>query len=158
MELVTAASGVKVTGSAAKSVLDLAKELGVLTGQALATNLASSTSNWTLVSRAKPSAASTSPKAPMPAFAGGFVGLTLGGLLSLLLELLWARQQGKLKPQAMLIRTFEIHLAWKLQFGICVEHRVPGCSTVKADVKRVLFLAGDERDGPVPRPAVSQAS
>ena len=37
MELVTAASGVKATGSAAKSVLDLAKELGVLTRQALAT-------------------------------------------------------------------------------------------------------------------------
>jgi hypothetical protein len=87
VELVTAASGVKVTGSAAKSVSDLAKELGVLTRQALATNLASSTSNWTLVSRANPSAASTSPRAPMLAFAGGFIGPTLGGSLSLSLEL-----------------------------------------------------------------------
>jgi succinoglycan biosynthesis transport protein ExoP len=52
-----------------------------------AANPASSTSNSTLVSRANPSAVSTSPKAPMLAFAGGFVGLTLGGLLSLLLEL-----------------------------------------------------------------------
>ncbi len=87
MELATTASGVKVAGSAAKSVLDLAKELSALIRQALSTNPASSTSNSTLVSRANPSAASTSPKAPMLAFAGGFVGLTLGGLLSLLLEL-----------------------------------------------------------------------
>ena len=87
MELATAASGVKVAGPTAKSVLDFAKELSALIRQALATNPVFNTSNSTFVSRPNPSAASTSPKAPMLAFAGGFVGLTLGGLLSLLLEL-----------------------------------------------------------------------
>lgn len=44
------------------------------------------TSNSTVVSRANPSAASTSPKAAVLAGGGGFVGLTLGGLLALFLE------------------------------------------------------------------------
>jgi uncharacterized protein involved in exopolysaccharide biosynthesis/MinD-like ATPase involved in chromosome partitioning or flagellar assembly len=44
------------------------------------------TSNSTIVSRANPSAAWSSSKAPMLAVAGGFVGLTLGGLLALFLE------------------------------------------------------------------------
>jgi succinoglycan biosynthesis transport protein ExoP len=44
------------------------------------------TSNSTVVSRANPSAAWSSSRAPMLAFAGGFVGFTLGGLLALLLE------------------------------------------------------------------------
>src|SRR4029077_312451 len=42
-----------------------------------ATNPALVTSNSTLVSSANPSAVSRSPKAPVLAFAGGFVGLTL---------------------------------------------------------------------------------
>jgi polysaccharide biosynthesis transport protein len=45
------------------------------------------TPNSTIASRANPSAASTSPKAKILAFAGGFAGLTLGSLLSLVLEL-----------------------------------------------------------------------
>jgi len=45
------------------------------------------TPNSTIASRANPSATSTSPKAKILAFAGGFVGLTVGSLLSLLLEL-----------------------------------------------------------------------
>lgn len=45
------------------------------------------TPNSTIASRANPSAASTSPKAKILAFAGGFAGLTLGSLLSVLLEL-----------------------------------------------------------------------
>jgi uncharacterized protein involved in exopolysaccharide biosynthesis/MinD-like ATPase involved in chromosome partitioning or flagellar assembly len=44
------------------------------------------TSNSTIVSRANPSVAWSSSKAPMLAVAGGFVGLTLGGLLALFLE------------------------------------------------------------------------
>jgi succinoglycan biosynthesis transport protein ExoP len=44
------------------------------------------TSNSTVVSRANPSAAWSSSKAPVLAFTGGFIGLTLGGLLALLLE------------------------------------------------------------------------
>src|SRR5205823_5530523 len=52
-----------------------------------AANPAFITSNSTLVSRANPSAAATSPRAPMLAFGGGFVGLTLGGLLAVFLEL-----------------------------------------------------------------------
>jgi uncharacterized protein involved in exopolysaccharide biosynthesis/MinD-like ATPase involved in chromosome partitioning or flagellar assembly len=43
-------------------------------------------SNSTVVSRANPSAAPSSSKAPVLAAAGGFVGLTLGNLLALLLE------------------------------------------------------------------------
>src|SRR5205807_1937479 len=43
--------------------------------------------NSTIASRANPSAAGTSSKAPMLAFAGGFVGLTLGGLFSVFLEI-----------------------------------------------------------------------
>jgi polysaccharide biosynthesis transport protein len=43
--------------------------------------------NSTIASRANPTAASTSSKTKTLAFAGGFVGLTLGSLLSLLLEL-----------------------------------------------------------------------
>jgi polysaccharide biosynthesis transport protein len=43
--------------------------------------------NSTIASRANASAASTSSKTKTLAFAGGFVGLTLGSLLSLLLEL-----------------------------------------------------------------------
>ena len=45
------------------------------------------TPNSTIASRANASATSTSPKAKMLAFAGGFAGLTLGSLLSVLLEL-----------------------------------------------------------------------
>jgi polysaccharide biosynthesis transport protein len=44
------------------------------------------TSNSTVVSRANPSAAWSSSKAPVLAVTGGFVGLILGGLLALLLE------------------------------------------------------------------------
>src|SRR5215469_2765144 len=51
-----------------------------------AANPAFITANSTVASRANASATSTSPKAPILAFGGGFVGLTLGGLLSLLLE------------------------------------------------------------------------
>jgi polysaccharide biosynthesis transport protein len=43
-------------------------------------------SNSTVISRASPSAASSSSKAPVLAAAGGFVGLTLSGLLALLIE------------------------------------------------------------------------
>jgi capsular exopolysaccharide synthesis family protein len=43
--------------------------------------------NSTIASRANPTAASTSSKTKTLAFEGGFVGLTLGSLLSLLLEL-----------------------------------------------------------------------
>jgi succinoglycan biosynthesis transport protein ExoP len=43
-------------------------------------------SNSTIISRANPSATSSSSKAPVLAGAGGFVGLTLGGLLALFLE------------------------------------------------------------------------
>jgi polysaccharide biosynthesis transport protein len=43
--------------------------------------------NATIASRANPSAAGTSSKAPILAFAGGFVGLTLGSLFSVLLEI-----------------------------------------------------------------------
>ena len=52
-----------------------------------AANPAFITPNSTIASRANASAASTSSKAKVLAFAGGFVGLTLGSLLSLLLEL-----------------------------------------------------------------------
>jgi uncharacterized protein involved in exopolysaccharide biosynthesis/Mrp family chromosome partitioning ATPase len=52
-----------------------------------AANPAFITPNSTIASRANPSAASTSPKAKILAFAGGFAGLTLGSLLSLLMEL-----------------------------------------------------------------------
>jgi Mrp family chromosome partitioning ATPase len=52
-----------------------------------AANPAFITSNSTIASRANPTAASTSSKTKTLAFAGGFVGLTLGSLLSLLLEL-----------------------------------------------------------------------
>jgi polysaccharide biosynthesis transport protein len=51
-----------------------------------AANPAFITPHSTIASRANPSAALTSAKAPMLAFGGGFVGLTLGSLLSLLLE------------------------------------------------------------------------
>ena len=44
------------------------------------------TSNSTVISRANPSATFSSSKAPVLAAAGGFVGLTLGGLLALLFE------------------------------------------------------------------------
>jgi polysaccharide biosynthesis transport protein len=44
------------------------------------------TSNSTVISRANPSAAWSPSKAPVLAAAGGFVGLTLGGLLALFLE------------------------------------------------------------------------
>jgi succinoglycan biosynthesis transport protein ExoP len=43
--------------------------------------------NATIASRANPSAAVTSSKAPVLSFVGGFVGLTLGSLLSVLFEL-----------------------------------------------------------------------
>jgi polysaccharide biosynthesis transport protein len=43
-------------------------------------------SNSTIISRANPLATSSSSKAPVLAGAGGFVGLTLGGLLALFLE------------------------------------------------------------------------
>jgi uncharacterized protein involved in exopolysaccharide biosynthesis/Mrp family chromosome partitioning ATPase len=52
-----------------------------------AANPAFITPNSTIASRANPSAALTSAKAPMLAFGGGFAGFTLGSLLSLLLEL-----------------------------------------------------------------------
>ncbi len=52
-----------------------------------AANPAFITPNSTIASRANPSATLTSPKAPILAFVGGFVGLTLGSLLALLLEL-----------------------------------------------------------------------
>jgi succinoglycan biosynthesis transport protein ExoP len=44
------------------------------------------TSNSTIVSRANPSAAWSSSKAPMLAVAGGFVGMTLGSFLALFME------------------------------------------------------------------------
>jgi Mrp family chromosome partitioning ATPase len=56
-------------------------------GAETAANPAFITPNSTIASRANPSATSTSSKASTLAFAGGFVGLTLGSLLSLLLEL-----------------------------------------------------------------------
>ncbi len=52
-----------------------------------AANPAFITPNSTIASRANASATSTSSKTKTLAFAGGFVGLTLGSLLSLLLEL-----------------------------------------------------------------------
>jgi polysaccharide biosynthesis transport protein len=52
-----------------------------------ATNPALIIPNSTVASRANPSAAFTSSKAPTLAFAGGFVGLTLGALLSVLFEI-----------------------------------------------------------------------
>jgi polysaccharide biosynthesis transport protein len=52
-----------------------------------AANPAFITPNSTIASRANPTAASTSSKTKTLAFGGGFVGLTLGSLLSLLLEL-----------------------------------------------------------------------
>ena len=52
-----------------------------------AANPAFITPHSTIASLANPSATSTSRKAPVFAFAGGFVGLTLGSLLALLLEL-----------------------------------------------------------------------
>ena len=52
-----------------------------------AANPAFITPNSTIASRANASAASTSSKTKILAFAGGFVGFTLGSLLSLLLEL-----------------------------------------------------------------------
>ena len=52
-----------------------------------AANPAFITPNSTIASRANASATSTSSKTKVLAFAGGFVGLTLGSLLSLLLEL-----------------------------------------------------------------------
>jgi uncharacterized protein involved in exopolysaccharide biosynthesis/Mrp family chromosome partitioning ATPase len=52
-----------------------------------AANPAFITPNSTIASLANASTASTSPKARMLAFAGGFAGLTLGSLLALLLEL-----------------------------------------------------------------------
>jgi polysaccharide biosynthesis transport protein len=52
-----------------------------------AANPAFITPNSTIASRANASAASTSSKTKVLAFAGGFVGLTLGSLFSLLLEL-----------------------------------------------------------------------
>jgi succinoglycan biosynthesis transport protein ExoP len=52
-----------------------------------AANPAFITPNSTIASRANASAASTSSKTKVLAFAGGFVGLTFGSLLSLLLEL-----------------------------------------------------------------------
>jgi polysaccharide biosynthesis transport protein len=55
--------------------------------QETAANPAFITPNSTVASRANASATSTSPKAPILAFGGGFVGLTLGSLLSLLLEI-----------------------------------------------------------------------
>jgi succinoglycan biosynthesis transport protein ExoP len=52
-----------------------------------AANPAFITPNSVVASRANESATSTSPKAPILAFGGGFVGFTLGSLLSLLLEI-----------------------------------------------------------------------
>ena len=52
-----------------------------------AANPAFITPNSTIASRANASAATTSSKTKILSFAGGFVGLTLGSLLSLLLEL-----------------------------------------------------------------------
>ena len=52
-----------------------------------AANPAFITPNSTIASRANESAAGTSPKAPVLAFAGGFVGLTFGSLIALFLEL-----------------------------------------------------------------------
>ena len=51
-----------------------------------AANPAFITPNSTIASRANATAALPSPKAPMLAFVGGFLGLTLGSLLALLLE------------------------------------------------------------------------
>jgi succinoglycan biosynthesis transport protein ExoP len=91
-----------------------------------AANPAFSTSNSTLVSRANPSATSTSPKAPVLAFAGGFVGLILGGLLSLLLEL---RD-----------RTFRTSVQVEQQLGslrVCATPRAP-CQGRKSPADVVL--------------------
>jgi polysaccharide biosynthesis transport protein len=85
-ELNSADAGLQQLQGKADSVRSLLLNFEKRIGETAA-NPAFITPNSTVASRANASAASSSSKTKQIAFAGGFVGLTLGGLLSLLLEL-----------------------------------------------------------------------
>jgi succinoglycan biosynthesis transport protein ExoP len=85
-QLNSADAGLQQLQGNAESIRSLLLNFEKRVGETAA-NPAFITPNSTIASRANASATSTSPKAPMLAFAGGFVGLTLGSLLALLLEL-----------------------------------------------------------------------
>jgi succinoglycan biosynthesis transport protein ExoP len=85
-QLNSADAGLQQLQGNAESIRSLLLNFEKRVGETAA-NPAFITPNSTIASRANPSATSSSPKAKMLAFGGGFVGLTLGSLLSLLLEL-----------------------------------------------------------------------
>ncbi|HEX3339179.1 MAG TPA: hypothetical protein VHT68_08400 [Pseudolabrys sp.] len=85
-ELNTADAGLQQLQGNAESIRSLLVNLEKRVAETAA-NPAFVTPNSTIASRANASAAGTSPKEKTLAFAGGFVGFTLGSLLSLLLEL-----------------------------------------------------------------------
>ena len=85
-QLNTADAGLQQLQGNAESVRSLLVNLEHRVAETAA-NPAFITPNSTIASRANASAASTSSKTKKLAFAGGFVGFTLGSLLSLLLEL-----------------------------------------------------------------------
>jgi len=85
-QLNSADSGLQQLQGKADSIRSLLLNFEKRVGETAA-NPAFITPNSTIASRANESAASTSSKTKVLAFAGGFVGLTFGSLLSLLLEL-----------------------------------------------------------------------
>jgi polysaccharide biosynthesis transport protein len=84
-QLNSADAGLQQLQGKAESIRSLLLNFEKRVGETAA-NPAFITPNSTIASRANASAASTSPKTRVLAFAGGFVGLTLGSLLALLLE------------------------------------------------------------------------
>jgi len=85
-QLNTADAGLQQLQGNAESIRSLLLNLEKRAAEAAA-NPAFITPNSTVASQANALATSTSPKAKVLAFGGGFVGFTLGSLLSLLLEL-----------------------------------------------------------------------
>ena len=85
-QLNTSDGGMQQLQANAESIRSLLLDLEKREAETAA-NPAFITANSIVASRANPSAAGTSPKAKSLAFAGGFAGLTLGSLLSVLLEL-----------------------------------------------------------------------
>jgi succinoglycan biosynthesis transport protein ExoP len=85
-QLNTADAGLQQLQGKAESIRSLLVNLEKRVAETAA-NPAFITPNSTIASRANALATSTSPKAKMLAFAGGFVGFTLGSLVSLLFEL-----------------------------------------------------------------------
>ena len=85
-QLNTADAGLQQLQGKAESIRSLLLNLEKRVAETAA-NPAFITPNSTIASRANALATSTSPKAKLLAFAGGFVGFTLGSLVSLLLEI-----------------------------------------------------------------------